>query len=151
MTLDKSGLKSNLENLFKDPPFEESACAKAWADAMNSYASAVGPPSTAVSTAATTLQGLLAGFAAADQAASLMESAFATFAGAVALGMATTYTGAPPTGNVGFADVFRSTSADPGARASTLADAIDTWMKTGKATLTLSPFTPWQGPPGYWT
>ena len=153
MTLDKSALQSDLQSLFEKPPRLESECAHLWAEAMKKFATAVGPPSTQVDLAASTMEGLLAGFAQADQAASLLEGAATKFASVVAAGMAlapTPYLGVPPAGSVGFAAIFLAPTADPAARATALTNAVDTWMKTGTATLTAPPNTSWP-PSGKWS
>jgi hypothetical protein len=147
--LAKSSLESSLQDLFTKPPFAEADVAQAWADAMNGYATAVTPPSTTVASAAASLATALTGFSVAGQAASKLEAAFTTFGGTVGGGMAPTYTGVGPLGQVGFATIFANPSASPSARAQDLADAIDTWMQTGKATLSAPPNTPFP-PHGTW-
>jgi hypothetical protein len=145
MPLDLSGLKANLASLGETPPATLAAAAQAWADAMASYAAGIIPASATVSAAATTLAGALVTAFGAPAAAPGMESAFAAFAGTVGVGMAG-FTAVPPPAPVGFAAQFAGpypeTHDEAGDQIGTL---IDTWMKTGSATLIAPPntVTPW--------
>jgi len=142
MPLDAPGLKSALADLGESPPATIALVAQAWADAMSSYASGVVPASTTVSAAAATLASALATAFAAPAAAPGMESAFAAFAATVGGGMAG-WTAVPPPSPVGFAAQFAGpypeTHEDAGDQIGTL---IDSWMKTGTATLIAPPNTP---------
>jgi hypothetical protein len=152
MPLDTAALGSAIEDLFVDPPKPsdpsnvaaakaecDSACAAAWADAMKAYASDVVPPSTTVEAAAATLEGALP--AAFKGAPATMETAFAAFALTVAGGMAPTFTGVPPAGPVGFAALLAAVVTDRSAAAAAFAAKIDTWFRTGTATLVAPPNT----------
>jgi len=153
MPLVSSTLKSALQAIFegaaqsaKAPP-QESALAQQWASAMFSYGGPVAPPSASGAAAQAAMQSALAGFSQANQAATVLETAFAAFAASLATGM--TATGVfslakPPTGPVGFADVFGGTFDDARQAAQAIADKVDTWMKTGTATNATSGATiPW--------
>jgi hypothetical protein len=98
-----------------------------------------------VTAAAEALEGQLAAAFASPNAIPDMESAFAAFAAAVGLGMAG-WTPTPPAGPVGFAGQFGGPAPEThGAAAGAIASIIDTWMRTGSATLVAPPFTvaPW--------
>jgi hypothetical protein len=146
MPLVSSVLAGKLAALFAAPPPDAGACGAAWGDAVKDYAGGLVPPSTAVAAAAGALGGALgAAFAAAD-AAPGMESAFSAFGASVALGQAPLFTGAPPAGPVGFASQFAGPKPEThGAAASAIASLIDTWMRSGTATLVAPPntITPW--------
>lgn len=145
MPLNPSGLQSSLQSLAASPGADIAACAKAWADAMKSYAAGIIPASTTVTAAATTLQSALASAFAQPSAASAMETAFAAFATTVGGGMAPAFTATPPTGPVGFATQFAQPfPATHAAAASAMSSLIDTWMKKGKG-------TPPVGTPVNWT
>lgn len=135
MALDPSGLTADLTANFATPGATYAACGQQWADAMQAYATGIVPASTTVTTAAATLASdLAAAFALADAIPS-METAFATFAATVGLGMAPAFTAVPPPGAAGFAAQFGGghpvTHADA---ASAISGIIDTWMRTGTAT-----------------
>jgi hypothetical protein len=145
MTLSKSGLKSDIEDLAASPGATIADCAQAWADAMQTYAGGVVPPSAAVASAAATLktalQSAFANSVAATTAAA-MEAAFAAFGAAVGVGMAPVFTATPPAGAVGFAALFAAAKPATHTLAATaISDAIDTWMKAGTATLVAPPNT----------
>lgn len=144
MPLSLSTLQDALESEFANPPSTSAQCAQAWADAMQSYASGIVPPSTSVSTAAGTLASALTAAFSSPAAAPLMETAFAAFAATVGAGMAAAgFTGTPPPGPVGFAPQFLAAKPPThAAAAATYASLIDTWMKTGVATLIAPPNTP---------
>jgi hypothetical protein len=145
MPLNAAGLTSDLEELFADPPATAAECAQAWADAAEAWASGIVPPSTTVSASKAALAASLASAFATPAAAPLMETAFLTFATAVGLGMAG-YAPVPPPAPIGlpaqFAGPKPPTHADAAQQIGSL---IDTWMKTGTATLLVPPFTvvPW--------
>jgi hypothetical protein len=145
MPLNQSALSSGLQSCFANPPGGYSACAQAWADAVQSWCSSIVPPSTTVAAAAATLSGQLAGAFAAPDAVPAMESAFSAFAAAVGLGMAG-YVPTPPAGPVGFGPYFAGPDASTHAQAaSDIAGLIDPWMRSGVATLIAPPNTvlPW--------
>jgi hypothetical protein len=144
MPLALPALVAGLQSTFADPPADAAGCAQGWADAVQSWASGIVPPSTAVSAAASALAGSLASAFSNTDAASAMESAFATFAAAVGLGMAG-HTPIPPAAPVGFAQQFESKPATHAEAAQAIGGIIDAWMKTGTATLIAPPNTviPW--------
>lgn len=125
------------------------AVAAAWAAAVGAWATGIVPASPVVAAAQTALQATLATLfatqrATADDVTALaqdLEAAHLTFATAVGAGMAG-FTPTPPTSAVNFADIL---TADPRetsqAAADAIADALDTWMRTGKSVLVVSPFT----------
>lgn len=134
MALDDSGLESDLEDLFGDPPATIAACAAAWADAIEQYASGVVPASTTVTTAAATLEtALVSAFGSSGGAAALMETAFATFAASVGGGMAG-FVPTPPPDLVGFALLGAEQPETHADAAGDWAEAIHAWMTTGTAT-----------------
>ena len=140
MTLSASSLKTAVQAIGNKTTL--AAAAQAWASAVGSYASGVVPSAAAaIAGAQSTLQGALAtAFAERPSAAAKMEIAFAAFALTVAGGM-TGYTGTPPSGDVGFATVFASTTDDAADAAEDIANAIHAWMITGKAVLIAPPNT----------
>lgn len=144
MPLVASTLQSQLESLFAAPPPNASGCAQGWANAMQAYAAGIVPPSTTVSGAAATLASALTAPFGAPNAGAAMETAFAAFALTVGGGMAAAgFAATPPPSPVGFAALFSgpkpATHADA---AQQIATAIDTWMRTGIATLIAPPNTP---------
>lgn len=145
MPLDLSGLTSELESIASNPPEAVEDCASAWAAAVADYASGIIPASAAVAGAEAALaSGLTTAFSSAA-AAPGMETAFTAFAATVGAGMAG-YTPVPPPAPVGFATQFAgSHPTTHAAAASAIASLIDTWMKTGTATLIAPPNTliPW--------
>lgn len=145
MPLNTAGLQSDLEALFADAPATAAECAQAWADAAEAWASGIVPPSTTVTAAKGALAASLAGAFATPAAAPLMETAFLTFATAVGLGMAG-YAPVPPPAPIGLAVQFAGPKPPThAAAAQQIGTLIDTWMKTGTATLLAPPFTvvPW--------
>jgi hypothetical protein len=145
MPLNPAGLQSDLEALFAEPPETREACAQAWADAIEGYASGLVPASTAVASAAATLASSLESAFAAPAAAAPFDAAFTTFAAAVAVGQAPTFTGVPPAAPLGIAALLGSPQATHAAAAAAFASLIDTWAKTGTAVLVAPPNTvvPW--------
>ena len=141
MALNKVALTTALTSLFSNPPDSIDGCAAAWADAMESYATSIVPASTTVPAAASDLEAALkTTFVNNGSTAMLttLESDFLTFATTVGGGM-TGYTSTPPPGLVGFSTIG---NADTHATAAAnFANKIDTWMKTGIATLIVSPYT----------
>jgi hypothetical protein len=150
VALDPDGLRDDLESLFADPPWilsgdevdvtaTRAACAQAWADAMESYASqiAVGPvspASTTVVAAAAALSTALAAAFALPDATSALEMAFDAFATTVGGGMAPAFTATPPPAPVGFAGQLATMQSSHAEAASAWRTLIDTWMRTGTAT-----------------
>lgn len=128
------------------------AVANTWATAVGAWAAAILPPSTTVTAAKATLQTTLATLFAANHAtselsafASSLESAHLAFATTVGGGMAG-YAPTPPIGQIGFAGLLTAPAKSSGQdAANAIASALDTWMKTGIATLAVTPFTvvPW--------
>lgn len=145
MPLDPVTLKSDLEAFFAAPPPTRLECGEAWAAAMSAYAASVVPPSTTVEAAAASLATALAAAFENPAAASLVDAAFTLFATSVAVGMAPTFTGAPPPSPLGIAALLASSAPTHAAGALAFASLIDSWFKTGTATLVAPPFTvvPW--------
>lgn len=138
-------LEQGLTDAFANPPASASGCGEAWANAVKAYCSAVVPPvlTPAIESAASALAGALGGAFSSPSAIGSMESAFAAFGAALALGMAPTFAGVPPAGPVGFASQFGGPAPTThGAAASAIAGRIDSWMRTGSATLVAPPNTP---------
>lgn len=145
MPLALPALQSGIENVAANPPATAAGCAQAWADAVQAYAGGIVPPSATVAAAAAALAGALTAAFQSPAAAPGMESAFAAFAASVGGGMAG-FAPVPPPAPVGFASQF-SGPAPPShsAAASAIAGLIDTWLRTGSATLIAPPNTlvPW--------
>jgi|SRR5687767_1305186 len=126
-------------------PDTTAACAHAWADAVHAFAQGIVPLSGAVAIAAGALEVALVGaFLAASPTAvvNALEAAFAQFAITVGGGMAG-YAPTPPPGLIGFSMLF--TPPFPETRqegVNRVANAIDTWMRTGSATLIGPPAGP---------
>lgn len=148
MPLNLPGLKTSLQTQFANPGTTAALCADHWGASMEAYASAVVPPSLAVSTAATALKAALAlAFVApGPSVVAAVEAAFTAFAVAVGVGMAPAFVATPPPGPVGFAVEFAKL---PGAWAQTHAAAailwgnmINTWMTTGTAVAAGPPTPP---------
>jgi hypothetical protein len=142
MPLSLPALSSGLADGFARPAADAAGCAAQWADAVKSHATAIVPASATVEAAAAALEGQLAEAFSAPSAISGMESAFAAFAAAVGGGMAG-WTPVPPPGPVGFAAHFAQDPppATHSDAAGEVASLVDTWMKTGSATLIAPPFT----------
>lgn len=146
MPLNLPALSGQLADGFASPAADAAGCAAQWASAVEAYASGIVPPSLSVSTAAAQLEAALAGAFSSPNAIPGMESAFTAFGAAVGLGMAPLYAAVPPPAPVGFAAQFGGPApATHAAAASAIAGLIDTWMKTGTATLVAPPntLTPW--------
>jgi hypothetical protein len=145
MPLNPAGLQSDLEALVAEPPATRAACAQAWADAVQAYASGLVPASTTVASAAATLASSLESAFASPSAAAPFDAAFTSFAAAVAVGQAPTFTGVPPAAPLGIAALLGSPQPTHAAAAAAFASLIDTWAKTGTAVLVAPPNTvvPW--------
>lgn len=136
MTLDKTSLKSDLEDIAKDPPATTALCAAAWANAMRGYVTELTPPPTHASITAATaaLETALLSAFGTTAAAPPMEAAFTTLGAALGAGMAPAFTATPPPDPVGYATRFTppfpTTHSDA---AQAMADAIHAWLTTGKA------------------
>jgi hypothetical protein len=145
MPLATPALQSSLEALFAEPPLLVGECADAWGQALQGYAAGVVPPSTTVAAAASTLTAALAAAFATPVAAPAVDAAFAAFAATVGAGMAPAYTGAPPPAPLGIAALLAAPAPSHAAAAAAFAALIDTWFRTGSATLVAPPFTvvPW--------
>lgn len=143
--LDIETLKDEFAAFFGAAPATYDGCGRAWADAVGEYAKTVTPPSTTVAAAAEQLGTALGAAFAEPLAITAMEAAFTAFGAAVGGGM-TGYVATPPPGPVGFANAFAQpmpqTQAEAAERMSAL---VDTWMRTGTATLAVPPSTvvPW--------
>ena len=132
-------------SFFGAAPDTYEACGVAWANAIGTYAASITPPSTTVTAAQAALGSDLGSAFGETSAIAGMESALATFAASVGAGMAG-YVATPPPAPVGFLVAF----SDPppsthDEAADELASLIDTWMRTGLATLATPPGTviPW--------
>lgn len=140
-----SVLKAELLTFFGHAPDSYAACGVSWADAVGAYAASITPPSTTVA-AATAALGLSLGDAFAKPLAMIdMEVSFAQFAVTLGGGMAG-YVATPPPGLVGFATAFAAPVPTTHDEAATrISQLIDTWMRTGLATLAVPPGTvvPW--------
>lgn len=145
MSLDPTALQDALLSLFSEPPPTAPECAAAWADAARAHAAGVVPPSTTVESAATTLEGLLASAFATPAAAALVDAAFSAFALTLGLGMAPLYTATPPPAPLGVATLLAASQPTHAAAAAAFASLVDTWIRTGTATLVAPPNTvvPW--------
>jgi len=143
MPLVAATLKSALESCFADPPPNAAGCAQSWASAMGSYAGAIVPPSTTIPAAQSALQTALASAFAAPNAAPAMESAFSSFAVTVGTGMAAAgFAATPPPSPIGLAALFSGPKpATHSDAALQISNAIDTWLRTGIATLVAPPNT----------
>jgi hypothetical protein len=139
MPLDTAALSSALDDLFVDPPKSADACAAAWAAAMKGYAAEMVPPSSTVSSAADALEGALP--AAFKGAPAALETAFGAFAATVSGGILPTFVGAPPPAPVGFAALLATMQDTRPAAAAAFTTKIDTWFRTGTATLVAPPNT----------
>lgn len=112
---------------------------------MQSYASGIVPPSTTVSAAAAAMVGALQSAFGSPSAAAPFDAAFTAFATTVAGGQLPTFTGVPPPAPLNVASLLALTQPTHAAAAAAFASLIDTWMKTGTATLVAPPNTlvPW--------
>lgn len=145
MPLAPPALQSALESLFAEPPPGAPACADAWAAALLDYAAGVVPPSTTVGVAADALAAALAAAFATPAAVPAVDAAFAAYAAQVGLGMAPAYVAVPPPVPLGIVSLLAAPSPSHAAAAAAFATLIDTWFRTGTATLVAPPFTvvPW--------
>ena len=136
MALVKSQLANDLQAIFDDPPGDSSEAANLWGSAVGSYGSAVTPATVTGSDAQAALTGaLVAAFADPNvDAAPAMETAFTAYGAAIGGGMAPAFVAVPPAGPVGWASLFENTTDNTSQAANDVADAVDTWMKTGTAT-----------------
>ena len=136
MTLNKATLKSDLEDIAKNPPATTALCAAAWADAVGAYVTDLTPPPTPASITAATAAleaALLSAFGTSDAAAP-MDAAFTTLGAALGAGMLPAFTATPPPSPVGFATLFAPPfPTTHSAAAQAMADAIHAWLTTGTA------------------
>lgn len=143
MPLAPPQLSSGLESVFSSPGPDAASCARSWADAVVAYAAGIVPPSTTVTPAGDTLAAALATAFASPNAIPGMTSAFMAFAVTVGLGMAPAYAAVPPPAPLTFAALFAGPHPETHAdAASQIANLVDTWMRSGTATLVAPPFTP---------
>jgi hypothetical protein len=143
MPLNTAGLQSDLEALFAAPPPTAAECAQAWSDAFAAYVAGVVPPAlpAAVSAAADAMAAQLTAAFQGPAAPADFDVACTAFAAAVALGMAPTFTGAPPPAPLLIVSLLGSPQPTHAAAAAAFAALIDTWMRTGSAVLVAPPFT----------
>lgn len=143
MALNTTALESTLTTLFSNPPNSFSGCAAQWATAMRLYAQSIVPASVTVTVAADTLQTALTGIFTASNSqltATQMDAAFAQFATFIAIGMGPAFTGTPPVSPVNFALLFVTAETTTEAAVDKVVNRIDTWMRTGTAVQTTTPF-----------
>lgn len=132
MPLIVTTLQNGLKQVFDSPAEDESIAINGWVNAILQYATPIVPPSTTVAVAAQSLRGGLVGFNQQNAASAKIPTAMATFAAIVATGMVPTgppFTPAvPPVAPlvIPFAPASNSAQA-----AQVIAQAIDTWMRTG--------------------
>lgn len=144
MALLPTTLITELQRIAASPPDTHPACARAWADAVRSYAVGITPPSTTVSAASEVLATSLVTPFSSDNGASGMASAFTAFAAAVGGGMAG-FVAVPPPSPPNFAGLF----AEPHPAthlegAQKISQLIDTWLRTGTAApVAGGPAVPW--------
>jgi hypothetical protein len=155
MPLNLAGLQSALASFFAAPPVimsgdvcdltaSRAACAQEWADAMQTYAAAVTPPSATVAAACATLSSALASAFALPSASAAVDAAFIAFAATVGGGMAPGFIATPPATPPGFASGMGVNAPSHAAAAATWAGRIDTWMRTGTAVpVPPGPAVPW--------
>lgn len=134
--LDPVLLRENLCALMEECSDCYEDAAYKWKEAIRTYSENVIPTSTTVNSAASTLETeLMAAFILKVEASAEMELAFANFANAIATGMLPAYVGTPPSGSVGFYELFTMAFPDTCSEgAQRFATAIDNWIKTGTAT-----------------
>jgi hypothetical protein len=145
MPLNPASLQSALASLFASPPASRSACAQAWADAIQGYAAAIVPPSTTVAAGAPALKSALEAAFASPSAAPGFDAAFSSFGATVAGGMLPTFTGVPPPAPLNIAAQLASTQPTHAVAAAAFAALIDAWFRTGTGVLVAPPNTvvPW--------
>lgn len=134
MPLVKATLKSQLLQLFKSPPDSAAACAQAWGNAVQAYATAVVPTSATVVTAATALKASLLSAFESQNGIAAMTTAFTTFATQVGSGMSPAFVAVPPPVPLGVAAQVTQLTDSHNDAAENWATLIDDWMKTGTAT-----------------
>lgn len=145
MPLNLGALQSGIANVAAAPPATAAECAQAWAQAVTAYAAGIVPLSGAVASAEATLASGLSSAFGSPAAAPGMETAFSAWAASVGAGMAG-FVSVPPPAPVGFAALFAAGHPPThAAAAANVAAAIDTWARTGTATLVAPPNTlaPW--------
>lgn len=125
-------------------PATRLACAQAWAAAAQAWAAGIVPPSPTVAAAAATLATALDAAFASASAAAAMESAFLAFANGVGSGMVGYLAVAPPA-PIGFATMFLTSESTRQGGVNKVANALDTWMRTGTSYQLVVPFAvvPW--------
>lgn len=134
MPLDTASLQSALETLFAEPPTTAEACAQAWADAVEGYASDVVPASTSVSAASAALTGALTAAFGSETTAADFDAAFLAFATTLATGMGPDFAGVPPAAPLGVATLLAAAQPTHEAAAAAFSQHLDLWFKTGSAT-----------------
>lgn len=145
MPINGPGMKSALQTGFSSGATTYAAAANSWGDAVQTGTASIIPASTTVAAAATTLKTALAAAFAASNAVPGMVTAFTAFAVTVAAGQLPLYTGVPPASPIDFASIFSSPRDSHSDAAQAVSDLIETWLKTGSATLVAPPNTvvPW--------
>jgi hypothetical protein len=145
MSLDPDTMQTALETFFASPPPTAADCAAAWADALRALVVGIVPASTTVESACATLESQLAAAFDTANAVPGVDAAFTAFAAALGLGMAPAYTATPPAAPLGIASLLATSRETHAAAAAAFGAHIDTWLRTGTATLVAPPNTvvPW--------
>lgn len=122
----------------RDYPPTTAALASEWSAAITAWASAIVPPSAAVTAAGEAFEvSLLAAFNNPDQAARLplVTTAFTTWAVTVGGGMAPAFVAVPPPAPVPWAAAFAGGNLPTRvAGVAAVASTLDAWARTGTAT-----------------
>ena len=120
--------------------------AQNWSNAINQYASTIGPPSTTAQAAKAAMLSVLLGGEAPNSWDVIMPLAFTAYAATLGAGMAPTFSAVPPINPINLSaawNIPKEKSFDL-VRVSTLVGLIDAWFRTGQATNNSSGATvPW--------
>jgi hypothetical protein len=149
MALDNSILKQELEKIFDNEsdlfegfPETHELAAERWATAFDTYAKAVVPPSLTSEVAKAAFVSTFLGMNFSNGVIQF-PLCFVNYAAALAPGMAPLNTGVPPIGIPIFAPIY-AIGYGGGSSAACIAllvNILDTWIKTGTATLVAPPNT----------
>lgn len=150
MALDKEILKRGLSrimdtqggNAYK-PTESKPIIAARWADAINDYGQSVTPVSVSGVAARAAAYAILNVPYPTGGFISILQAALTSYATALAAGMLPLYTGVPPVTVCAVIPAFSLPLDTPiQERINSLVTIIDTWFKTGTATLVAPPNTP---------
>lgn len=142
MPLNPASLQSSLESLFSNPPLTRAACAQAWANAINGYATAIVPASSTVAAGCAVLSTALAAAFAAPSAAPAFDAAFTALGAAIAGGMIPPPPlVAPPPAPLNVAALLAVNRPTHAVAAAAFATQIDVWFRTGTIVLGLIPWS----------